>query len=99
MIVRAERALDTPALAGVRPVDLAKNAPARRSCTWWQRPGHWATWPVPEVQTARLGACQMPAGVSSPFPCSCAFYGAAACNGTDNEPNAGGGTRRFEAAS
>ena len=27
------------------------------------------------------------------------FYGAATCNGTDSGPNAGGGTRRLEAAS
>jgi hypothetical protein len=56
-------------------------------------------WPVPEVHTAMLGACQAPEGVSSPLPCDGAFYGAAARDCTGSGPNAGGGTRRFEAAS
>jgi hypothetical protein len=54
---------------------------------------------TPDVHTVMRVACQSPEGVSSPLPCDGALYGTAPRDYTDSGPNAGGGARRFEAAS
>jgi Integrase core domain len=89
-------------LQGLTPdayiVQCWQKEPERLTINPWHHTVGLNTLPVPRVHLAMLGACQTPEGVShhraravglSTAPRGC----------TGSGPNAGGGTRRFEAAS